>query len=266
MLADQVQLFYGDLADPRFVRPWRWSISATARIRSRRGTWRSRSVFCAQRRNQYRPRQRQLDARPAEHVGEQEVRRRSAEDLSGLLAQRQRLGDVRQRARVARTDGPVAAASHVDADSRAVGGPREHARRTEGLLRVPCLPDGALGRPGIDGVYRRHDDRAVLDRNGLRPGRYCVTKGGWSSWLPRRACSKFRPSDVDSKGRCGRDACSWSTRPRARSSPTSEIKQRWPRAHPYREWIDTNQVNLADLPEVAAANGHKTNGHPDGRS
>ena len=37
--------------------------------------------------------------------------------------------------------------------------PREHVRRPEGLLRIPVVPAGAVGRPGLDGLYRRHADR-----------------------------------------------------------------------------------------------------------
>ena len=36
----------------------------------------------------------------------------------------------------------------------------------EGVLRVPVVPVGAVGRPGLDGLYRRH-----ADRRGARPQR-----------------------------------------------------------------------------------------------
>ena len=38
------------------------------------------------------------------------------------------------------------------------------------------LPDGTVGRPGLDRVHGRQMIGAVLDRNGLRPSRYYVTK------------------------------------------------------------------------------------------
>ena len=47
-----------------------------------------------------------------------------------------------------------------------------------GVLRVPLRGDGAVGRPGVRRVHRRHAVGAVLDRNGLRPGRFWVTDDG----------------------------------------------------------------------------------------
>ena len=46
------------------------------------------------------------------------------------------------------------------------------------VLRIPLVPDGAVGRPRVDRVHRRRRIGAVLDRNGLRPSRYLVTKDG----------------------------------------------------------------------------------------
>ncbi len=59
-----------------------------------------------------------------------------------------------------------------------VGRPRDDERREEGLLRIPLVPDGTMGRPGFDGFHRRRQIGAVLDRNGLRPSRYYVMKDG----------------------------------------------------------------------------------------
>ena len=46
-----------------------------------------------------------------------------------------------------------------DVDPRAVGQSREHERGEEGVLRVPFLADGDLGRTCIGGLYRRHPGR-----------------------------------------------------------------------------------------------------------
>ena len=48
----------------------------------------------------------------------------------------------------------------------------------QGLLRVPLLPDGAVGRPGRGRFTDGRVIGATLDRNGLRPGRWCETKDG----------------------------------------------------------------------------------------
>ncbi len=49
---------------------------------------------------------------------------------------------------------PIAARDD-DADPRSLERPRVDARREEGVLRVPQLPDGAVGRPRIGRVHRR---------------------------------------------------------------------------------------------------------------
>jgi len=38
-------------------------------------------------------------------------------------------------------------------------------------LRVPCVSDGAVGRPAFDRLHRRPRDRRDTRRNGLRPSR-----------------------------------------------------------------------------------------------
>ena len=56
---------------------------------------------------------------------------------------------------------PEAWENHADADAGA-----------QGVLPLPLLPHGTVGRPGLGRVHRRHLVGAVLDRNGLRPSRY----------------------------------------------------------------------------------------------
>ena len=88
------------------------------------------------------------------------VRRRPAEDPAGHPRRRQRHGDVRQRARVPGDGRPLAAARDADDDPRAVGRATSRwIRRAQGVLRVPLVADGAVGRPGVDRLHRRHGDR-----------------------------------------------------------------------------------------------------------
>jgi len=44
------------------------------------------------------------------------------------------------------------------------------------FYEISRLPDGAVGRPGFDLLHNGEVIGAVLDRNGLRPSRYYVTK------------------------------------------------------------------------------------------
>ena len=54
---------------------------------------------------------------------------------------------------------PIAPARHPDDDPGAVERQRGDVARSEGVLRVPLVVDGTMGRPGIDCLHRRHDDR-----------------------------------------------------------------------------------------------------------
>ncbi len=87
------------------------------------------------------------------------ARRRPQEGAAGDPRRRQRHRHLRQRARAAGDGRPVAAARHADDDPRAVERQRPDGRRSEGVLRVPLVADGAVGRPGVDRLHRRHGDR-----------------------------------------------------------------------------------------------------------
>ena len=71
---------------------------------------------------------------------------------------------------------------------------------------------------------------AVLDRNGLRPSRYYVTKDTWSSWPPRLACSMCRRRTCWSKGGSTRARSSSSIRSRAASLTTKRSSVSWRRS------------------------------------
>ena len=98
--------------------------------------------------------------------------------------------------------GPLAAARDDDDDPRAMGQPRDDGRRPAGLLRVSLLPDGAVGRAGLDRLHRRHADRRRA--RPQRPAPLAATtspRTAWSSWPPRPACSTSRRRTSLSKGR-----------------------------------------------------------------
>ena len=134
--------------------------------------------------------------------------------------------------------GPLAAARDPDDDPGAVAEPRDDDAGAEGVLRVPLVADGAVGRPGVDRVHRRHGDRrgarsqrpaaVALLRHQGRPRR---------SWRPKSACSTSRPRTSCSRSGCTRAASSWSTRRRAASSPTRRSSASSPRRSPYGEWL-----------------------------
>ena len=92
--------------------------------------------------------------------------RRPRAALPDLHPRRLRLGDLRRGARAAPPRRPVAAARGADDDPRGVGEPRDDGPRPAGVLRVPLDLHGAVGRPGLRHLHRRH-----AHRRGARPQR-----------------------------------------------------------------------------------------------
>ena len=92
--------------------------------------------------------------------------RRPRAHLPDLHARRQRLGQLRRGARAAAPGRPLAAPRRADDDPRGVGEPRVDGPGQAGVLPVPRLADGAVGRPGVGRLHRRHGHR-----RGARPQR-----------------------------------------------------------------------------------------------
>ncbi len=179
-----------------------------------------------QRRDQHPARQRQLDGGAPGAADRPAARRRLGEDPAGHRRGGQRLGDVRQLPRVPASLRPQPAPRGDDDGSRAVEPPWPDEPGEARLLRVPRLPDGALGRPGGDRLHRRRADRRrprpqrpaplALLGDPRRPGGPRLRVGG-----PRRC----RPTASWKRGGCSRARCSWSTPPRGGSSPTRRSRR-----------------------------------------
>ena len=127
----------------------------------------------------------------------------------------------------------LAAARGDDDDPRGLPRPRRPARGPEGLLRLPLVPDGAVGRPGVGRLHRR-----ARGRRDARPQRAAPRAAGWrrptGTWCSARspACSTSRPSRCAASGACSRASCSSSTSSAAGSSRTRRSSARSPRAGP----------------------------------
>ena len=98
------------------------------------------------------------------------VRRRPREGAAGRPPRRLGLGDVRQRARAARARRPQPPARADDDGAGGVGGARRPARPPAGVLRVPLVRDGAVGRAGGDLLHRRPRDRRDARPQRAAPG------------------------------------------------------------------------------------------------
>ncbi|MEU2791878.1 glutamate synthase large subunit [Streptomyces sp. NPDC007100] len=90
---------------------------------------------------------------------------------------------------------------------------------------------------------------AVLDRNGLRPGRYWVTDDGLVVLSSEVGVLDIDPAKVVRKGRLQPGRMFLVDTAEHRIIEDDEIKAQLAAEHPYQEWLDAGLIELADLPE-----------------
>jgi glutamate synthase domain-containing protein 2/glutamate synthase domain-containing protein 1/glutamate synthase domain-containing protein 3 len=89
---------------------------------------------------------------------------------------------------------------------------------------------------------------ATLDRNGLRPARYLVTKDDQLILASEIGVLPVRPEDVKFKGRLQPGRMLLVDTEQGRIVPDEEIKQGLASRQPYGEWLKQNQITLDELP------------------
>jgi len=94
---------------------------------------------------------------------------------------------------------------------------------------------------------------ATLDRNGLRPSRYYVTKDDLVIMASEAGVLPVAPENVASKGRLQPGRMFIVNMEEGRIVPDDEIKTKIAAEKPYRQWLDQHLVQLAkvkDAPEL----------------
>ena len=101
---------------------------------------------------------------------------------------------------------------------------------------------------------------AVLDRNGLRPGRWYETRDGRVVVASEAGVLDIPPADVVRKGRLRPGRIFLVDTAQGRIVPDDEVKGELAAAQPYGEWVAGALVKLEDLPEPARVLGpdHET--------
>ena len=94
---------------------------------------------------------------------------------------------------------------------------------------------------------------SVLDRNGLRPGRYWVTEDGLVVLASEAGVLDIDPATVVRKGRLQPGRIFVVDTAQGRIIEDEEIKTELAAQHPYQEWIDSGVLRLNDLPDVEPA-------------
>jgi glutamate synthase domain-containing protein 2/glutamate synthase domain-containing protein 1/glutamate synthase domain-containing protein 3 len=96
---------------------------------------------------------------------------------------------------------------------------------------------------------------ATLDRNGLRPARYLVTKDDMVVLSSETGVLPFKPEDIREKGRLQPGKMFLVDTVEGRIISDQEIKERLYTRQPYAEWLKENQINLDLLPEPPRVHG-----------
>jgi glutamate synthase (ferredoxin) len=91
---------------------------------------------------------------------------------------------------------------------------------------------------------------AVLDRNGLRPSRYYVTKDDLVVMASEVGVLDIAPENVLFKGRLQPGRMFLVDTREGRIVADEEIKERIVHEHPYRQWLDENLLKLDELPDA----------------
>ncbi|MEC7783295.1 MAG: glutamate synthase large subunit [Bacteroidota bacterium] len=104
--------------------------------------------------------------------------------------------------------------------------------------------DGPASIPFTDGDYIG----AVLDRNGLRPSRYTVTKTGDVIMSSETGVLNIEPKNVAFHGRLEPGKMFLVDMKAGRIVNDEEVKESIVTQKPYQEWLSKNRVHLKDIP------------------
>ena len=103
--------------------------------------------------------------------------------------------------------------------------------------------DGPAALMFSDGRYAG----GMLDRNGLRPARYTLTKGGMMVVASEVGVMDFDPGDIIAKGRLQPGKIIMVDTEEGKIYYDQELKNQLANAHPYRDWLEENRVQLENL-------------------
>jgi glutamate synthase (NADPH/NADH) large chain len=99
---------------------------------------------------------------------------------------------------------------------------------------------------------------ATLDRNGLRPARYLVTRDDRIVMASEMGVLKIPEQDIITKWRLQPGKMLLVDLEQGRLIPDDEIKAQLAKSHPYRDWLDKTQIVLEELPD-APVKGMRSN-------
>jgi glutamate synthase (NADPH/NADH) large chain len=104
--------------------------------------------------------------------------------------------------------------------------------------------DGPASIPFTDGKYIG----ALLDRNGLRPSRYSVTKDGYVVMSSETGVLDIAPENIERHGRLEPGKMFLVNMDEGRIIEDDEIKKEITTKRPYKKWLDENILPLKEVP------------------
>ena len=172
--------------------------------------------------------------------------------------------------------GPHAPARDDDDGPRRLGGPRGHPAELEGFYRYHSRLLEPWDGPAAIAFCDGRTLGAMLDRNGLRPGRWTITRDGWVCLGSESGIFTVDPIKVARMGRLEPGAAlPRRPRDRAASAPTARSRLAVAAAAPYGEWYAEGKLGVRQLPDPHAtiqpiepllkrqlAFGYTPGGHP----
>ncbi len=87
----------------------------------------------------------------------------------------------------------------------------------------------------------------TLDRNGLRPSRYVITKDNLIVMASEAGVQNFNSPDIIYKGRLMPGKLLLVDTSEGRIIPDSEVKERIAHQSPYKRWVEENRIGFEDL-------------------
>lgn len=103
--------------------------------------------------------------------------------------------------------------------------------------------DGPAALLFSDGRYAG----GMLDRNGLRPARYLITKNDMMVVASEAGVISFEPGDIKEKGRLQPGKILLVDTQDGKIYYDGELKEQLAAARPYRQWLSTNRIELHTL-------------------
>ena len=140
------------------------------------------------------------------------------------------------------------AAAGRDRDAaRTLGAQRYFKPPAAGFLPVLRHHDGTVGRPGALLFSDGDVLGAALDRNGLRPARYCVTDDGRLILASETGVLALDERRILRKGRLHPGKMLLADLTKGELLDDDAVRERYAAQCPYGEWLDQNLLRLRDV-------------------